>query len=186
MLVKYCKMSSIILALVVGSQLPPPMDVASIMPWQTEHLYNLCQPMDTNMRSSGMSDCEIQGLPLGLGNIVVVCEKLVAFYNELQNNLHNDSHLLTPLDPLMQVQKPAESQMKTCETQLFPWLSFLNVLLASVMLGHSLYRMFRPMTWYYGYECKRCCSLYLFVYDGDNYTPIKVKTLEGSYALLHD
>ena len=28
-------------------------------------------------------------------------------------------------------------------------------------------------------EFKRCCSLYLFVYDGDNYTPIKVKTLRG-------
>ena len=47
------------------------------------------------------------------------------------------------------------------------------------MLGHGLYRLCRPLTWYYGYEFKRCCSLYLFVYDGDNYTPIKVKTLRG-------
>ena len=39
--------------------------------------------------------------------------------------------------------------------------------------------MCRPLTWYYGYEFKRCCSLCLFVYDGDNYTPIKVKTLRG-------
>ena len=68
---------------------------------------------------------------------------------------------------------------ESCENQLFPWLSFLNILLATVMLGHSLNQLCRPLTWYYGYEFKRCCSLYLFVYDGDNYTPIKVKTLRG-------
>ena len=95
------------------------------------------------------------------------------------NDLHNDSGLVPPLDPLMQVQKPTEMSKVSCKNQLFPWLSFLNILLATAMLGHSLYRMCRPLTWYYGYEFKRCCFLYLFVYDGDNYTPIKVKTLKG-------
>ena len=79
----------------------------------------------------------------------------------------------------MQVQKPTEMPKESCENQLFPWLSFLNILLVTVMLGHSLYWLCRPLTWYYGYEFKRCCSLYLFVYEGDNYTPIKVKTLRG-------
>ena len=79
----------------------------------------------------------------------------------------------------MQVQKPTEMPKASCENQLFPWLSFLNIVLATAMLGPSLYWMCRPLTWYYGYEFKRCCSLYLFVYDGDNYTPIKVKTLRG-------
>ena len=80
---------------------------------------------------------------------------------------------------LMQVQKPTEMPKASCENQLFPWLFFLNILLATTMLGHSLYWMCRPLTWYYGYEFKRCCSLYLFVYDGNNYTPIKVKILRG-------
>ena len=95
------------------------------------------------------------------------------------NDLHNDSGLIPPLDPLMQVQKPTEMPKESCENQLFPWLLFLNILLLTVMLGHSLYWLCRPLTWYYGYEFKRCCYLYLFVYDGDNYTPIKVKTLTG-------
>ena len=67
----------------------------------------------------------------------------------------------------MQVQKPSEIPEKACWNQLFPWLSFLNILLATIMLGHGLYCLCRPLTWYYGYEFKRCCSLYLFVYDGD-------------------
>ena len=87
------------------------------------------------------------------------------------NDLHNDSGLVLPLDPLM--------QKVSCETQLFPCLSFLNILLATAMLGHSLYQMCRQLTWYYGYEIKRCYSLYLFVFDGDIYIPIKVKTLRG-------
>ena len=95
------------------------------------------------------------------------------------NDLHNDSDLIPPFDPLMQVQKPTEIPRVSCENQLFPWLSFLNILLATAMLGHSLYWMCRPLMWYYSYEFKRCCSLYLFVYDGDNYTLIKVKTLRG-------
>ena len=110
-----------------------------------------------------------------LGKAIVGCAKFVTFFNDL----HNDSGLIPPLDPLMQVQKPTEMPKESCENQLFPWLSFLNILLVTVMLGHSLYLLCRPLTWYYGYEFKRCCSLYLFVYDGDNYTPIKVKTLRG-------
>ena len=134
-----------------------------------------CQTLITGFHTSGMMDRLIQCLPHGWGKTVKGCEKIVAFYNDL----HNDSLLLTPLDPLLQVQKPAEIPTEPCDKQLFSWLSFLNVLLAMAMLGHSLYRMFRPMTWYYGYEFKRCCSLDLFLYDGGNYTPIKVKTLRG-------
>ena len=108
-LVKYCKMSSILATLVIGSQLPPPAPAMLQLP----------------------------------------------------------------------VQKPSEIPEKTCGNQLFPWLSFLNIILAIIMLGHGLYHLCRLLTCYYGYEFKRCCSLYLFIYDGDNYTPIKVKTLRG-------
>ena len=97
----------------------------------------------------------------------------------LFNKVYNDTAQLPPMGPLMQVQKPSEIPEKTCGNQLFPWLSFLNIILATIMLGHGLYRLCRPLTWYYGYEFNRCCSLYLFVCDGDNYTPIKVKTLRG-------
>ena len=103
------------------------------------------------------------------------CEKFMTLFNDL----HNDSGLIPPLDPLMLVQKPTEIPRVSCENQLFLWLSFLNILLATAMLGYSLYHMCRPLMWYYGYELKRCCSLYLFVYDGDNYTPIKVKILRS-------
>ena len=111
----------------------------------------------------------------GLGKAIVGCEKFMTFFNDL----HNDSGLIPPLDPLKQVQKPTEMLKESCENQLFPWLSFLNILLATIMLGHGLYRLCRPLTWYYDYEFKRCCSLYLFVYDVNNYTPIKVKTLRA-------
>ena len=97
----------------------------------------------------------------------------------LFNKVYNDSAQIPPMGPLMQVQEISETPEKPCGNQLFPWLSFLNIILATIMLGHGLYHLCRPLTWYYGYEFKRCCSLYLFVYDGDNYTPIKVKTLRG-------
>ena len=174
-LVKYCKISSIVLTLVVGSQLPLPIDAGSILPWQVEYMYDTCQTLITGFNTYGMTDRLLQSLPHGWGKTVEGCEKLVAFYNDL----HNDSQHLTPSDPLLQVQKPAEVLTEPHNNQPFPWLSFLNVLLATAMLGHSLYKIFRPITRYYGYEFKRCFSLYLFVYDGDNYTPIKVKTLRG-------
>ena len=109
-----------------------------------------------------MTDGLLHKLSHGLGEVIVGCEKFMTFFNDL----HNDSSLIPPLDPLMQVQKPTEMPKESCENQLVPWLSFLNILLATVMLGHSLYWLCRPLTWYCGYEFKRCCSLYLFVYDG--------------------
>ena len=61
------------------------------------------------------------------------------------NDLRNDSGLVPFLDSLMQVQKPTEMPKVSCENQLFPWLSFLNILLATAMLGHSLHQMCRPL-----------------------------------------
>ena len=173
-LVKYCKMSSIVASLVVGSQLPPPAPATLQLLGPVENMYITCQTLVTGFRSSGMTDGLLHKLSHGLGKAIVSCEKFMTFFNDL----HYDSGLIPPLDPLKQVQKPTEMPKESCENQLFPWLSFLNILLATVMLGHSLYRLCRPLTWYYGYEFKRC-SLYLFVYDGHNYTPIKVKTLRG-------
>ena len=111
----------------------------------------------------------------GLQRAVDRCEHFMTLFSKI----YNDTAQLPPMGTLMQVQEPSDTPDKTCGNQLFPWLSFLNIILATFMLGHGLYRLCRPLTWYYGYEFKRCCSLYLFVYDGDNYTPIKVKTLRG-------
>ena len=174
-LIKYCKMSSIVASLVVGSQLPPPMPAALQLPWPVENIYVMCWTLVTGFQSSDMTNRLIHKLSHGLGTAIVGCEKFMTFFNDL----HNNSGLIPLFDPLMQVEKPTEIPRVSCENQLFPWLSSLNILLATAMLGHSLYQMCRPLTWYYGYEFKRCCSLYLFVYDGDNYTPIKFKTLTG-------
>ena len=172
---KYCKMSSIVASLVVHSQLSQPMPATLQLPWPVENMYGMCQTLVAGIRSSGMADRLLHKLSHGAGTAIVGCKKFMTFCNDL----HNYSGLIPPLDPLMLVQKPTEVPRVSCENQLFPWLSFLNILLATAMLGHSLYRMCRPLTWYYGYEFMRCCSLYLFVYDGDSYTPIKVKTLRG-------
>ena len=174
-LVKYCKMSSIVATLVVGSQLPPPAPATLQLPGPVGNMYTACQSLVDGLQSSGIID----GMPLklfyGLEKAIEGCRKFITFFNDI----YNDTGLIPPLDPLMQVQKPTETSKETCGNPLFPWLSFLNILLATIMLGHGLYHLCRPRTWYYGYEFKRCCSLYLFVYDGDNYTPIKVKTLRG-------
>ena len=159
----------------MGSQLPPPALATLQLLGPVENMYITCQTLVTGFQSSGMTDGLLHKISHGLGKAITGCEKFMTFVNDL----HNDSGLIPPLYPLKQVQKPTEMPKESCENQLFPWLSFLNTLLPTVMLGHSLYRLCRPLTWYYGYEFKRCCSLYLFVYDGDNYTPIKVKTSRG-------
>ena len=171
-LLKYCKMSSIVATLVVGSQLPPPAPATPQRPGLVGNMYTACQSLVDGLCSSGI----INEMPLKLlRQAIEGCKNYVSFFNDI----YNDTGLIPPLDPLMQVQKPTEILNETCGNQLFPWLSFLNILLATIMLGHGLYHLCRPLTWYYGYEFKRCCSLYLFMYDGDNYTPNKVKTLRG-------
>ena len=47
----------------------------------------------------------------GLGKAIVGCKKFMTFFNDL----HNDSGLVSPLDPLMQVQKPTEVPKVSCE-----------------------------------------------------------------------
>ena len=127
---------------VVGSQLPPPVPATLQLPWLVENMYITCQTLVTGFQSSGMSDRLLHKLSHGLGKAIVGCEKFMTFFN----NLHNDPGLIPPLDPLMQVQKPTEIPKASCENLLFPWLSFLNVLLATAMLVHSLYWMCRPLT----------------------------------------
>ena len=171
-LVKYCKMSSIVATLVVGFQLPPPAPATPQWPGLVGNMYTACQSLVDGLRSSGILD----DMPLKLlTQAIKGCKNYVTFLSDI----YNDTGLILALDPLMQVQKPTETLNETCGNHLFPWLSFLNILLATIMLGHGLYCLCRPLTWYYGYKFKRCCSLYLFVYDGHNYTPIKVKTLRG-------
>ena len=55
-LAKYCKMSSIVASLVVGSQLSPPMPATLQLPWPVENMYITCQMLVTGFRSSGMTD----------------------------------------------------------------------------------------------------------------------------------
>ena len=174
-LVKYCKMSSILATLVVGSQLPPPAPATLQLPGPVGIMVIACHTLIDGLQSTGTVDNMSRNLFDGLARAVERCEQFMTLFNKV----YNDTAQIPPMGPLMQVQKPSEIPEKTCGNQLFPWLSFLNIILATIMLGHGLYCLCRPLTWYYGYEFKRCCSLYLFMYDGDNYTPIKVKTLRG-------
>ena len=174
-LVKYCKMSSILATLVIQSQLPPAAPAKLQLPGPVGIMAIACHTLIDGLQSTGMADNMPQNSLRGLHRAVDRCEQFMT----LLNKIYNDTAQLPPMGMLMQVQEPSEIPEKTCGNQLFPWLSFLNIILVTIMLGHGLYRLCRPMTWYYGYEFKRCCSLYLFIYDGDNYTPIKVKTLRG-------
>ena len=174
-LVKYCKMSSILATLVIDSQLPPPVPAVSQLPGSVGIMAIACHPLIDGLQSAGMGDEMPCNSFKGLQRAVDRCEHFMTLFNKI----YNDTAQLPPMGTLMQVQEPSDTPEKTCGNQLFPWLSFLNMILATIMLGHGLYRLCRPLTWYYGYEFKRCCSLYLFVYDGDNYIPIKVKTLRG-------
>ena len=146
-------------------QLPGPVGIMAIA----------CHTLIDGLQSTGMADDIPQNSLRGFLRAVDRCEKFMTLFTKI----YNDTAQLPPMGTLMQVQEPSDIPEKTCGNQLFPWLSFLNIILATIMLGHGLYRLCRPLTWYYGYEFKRCCSLYLFMYDGDNYTPIKVKTLRG-------
>ena len=174
-LVKYCKMSSILAALVIESQLPPPVTATLQLPGPVGIMAIACHTLIDGLQSTGTVDNMPQNSFRGLHRAVDRCEQFMTLFNKI----YNDTAQLPPMGTLMQVQEPSEIPEKTCGNQLFPWLSFLNVILVTIMLGHGLYHLCRPLTWYYGYEFKRYCSLYLFVYDGDNYTPIKVKTLRG-------
>ena len=174
-LVKYCKMISILATLVIGSQLPPPVPAMLQLPGPVGIMVTACHTLIDGLQSTGMVDNMPQNLFHGLARAVERCEQFITLFNKV----YNDTAQIPPKGPVMQVQKPSEIPEKTCGNQLFPWLSFLNIILPTIMLGHGLYCLCRPLTWYYGYEFKGCCSLYLFVYDGDNYTPIKVKTLRG-------
>ena len=174
-LVKYCKMSSILVTLVIQSQPPPPVPATLQLPGPVGIMAITCHTLIDGLQSTGMADDMPRNSLKGLHRAVDRCEQLMTLFNKI----YNDTAQLPPMGMLMQVQEPSEIPEKACGNQLFPWLSFLNIILATIMLGHGLYRLCRPLTWYYGYEFKRCCSLSLFVYDGDNYTPIKVKTLRG-------
>ena len=118
-----------------GFSITPPVPATLQLPWLVENMYIMCQTLVTGFQSSGLTDGLLRKLSHGSGKAIVGCEKFMTFFNDL----HNDSGLVPPLDPLMQVQRPSEMPKVSCENQLFPWLSFLNILLAIAMLGHSLY-----------------------------------------------
>ena len=168
-------MSTILVTLVIESQLPPPVPATLQLPGPVGIMAIACHTLIDGLQSTGMVDNMPRNSFRGLHRAVDRCEQFMILFNKI----YNDTAQLPPMGMLMQVQEPSEIPENTCGNQLFPWLSFLNIILATIMLGHGLYHLCRPLTWYYGYEFKRCCSLYLFMYDGDNYTPIKVKTLRG-------
>ena len=110
-LVEYCKMSFIVASLVVGSQLPPPVLAILQLLRPVENMYITCQTLVTGFQTSGMTNGLLHKLSHGLGKAIVGCEKFMTFFNDL----HNDSGLIPPLDPLMQVQKPTEMPKESCE-----------------------------------------------------------------------
>ena len=161
-LVKYCKMSSILATLVIQSQLPPPVPATLQLPGPVGIMAIACHTLIDGLQSTGMADNMPQNSLKGIHRAVDRCEQFMTLFNKI----YNDTAQLSPMGTLTQVQEPSEIPEKACWNQLFPWLSFLNIILATIMLGHGLYHLCRPLTWYYGYEFKRCCSLYLFIYDG--------------------
>ena len=145
-LVKYCKMSSILATLVIGSQLPPPAPATLQLPGPVGIMVIACHTLIDGLQSMDTVDNMPQNLFHGLAGAVERCEQFMSLFNKV----YNDSAQIPPMGPLMQVQKPSETPEKTCGNQLFPWLSFLNIILATIMLGHGLYHLCRPLTWYYG------------------------------------
>ena len=94
-------MSSIVATLEVGSQLPPP--APTIPQWLglVGNMYTACQSLVDGLRSSGILD----EMPLKLlTQAIKGCKNYVTFLNDI----YNDTGLIPPLDPLMQVQKPTE------------------------------------------------------------------------------
>ena len=85
-LIKYCKMSSTVASLVVGSQLPPPMPAALQLPWLAENMYLTCLTLVTGFRSSDMNNRLFHKLSHGLGTAIVGCEKFMTFFNDLCND----------------------------------------------------------------------------------------------------
>ena len=78
--VKYCKMSSIVATLVVGSQLPPPAPATLQWPGLVGNMYNTCQSLVDGLRSSGI----INEMPLKLlKQAIEGCKKYVSFFNDI-------------------------------------------------------------------------------------------------------
>ena len=92
-------MSYIVASLVVDSQLPPPTLATLQLLGPVENMYITYQTLVTGFQSAGMTDGVIHKLSHGLGTAIVGCEKFMTFFNDL----HNDSGLIPPLDPLKQV-----------------------------------------------------------------------------------
>ena len=108
-LVKYCKTSSMVATLVVASQLPPPAPATLQLPGSVGIMYTACHTLIDGLQSTGVIDGMPCNLFHGLKRAVESCVTLF-------NKVHNDTDLIPPLGPLMQVQKPTEKPEKTFDT----------------------------------------------------------------------
>ena len=121
-LVKYCKMSSILATLVIDSQLPPPVPAISQLPGSVGIMAVACHTLINGLQSAGTEDDMHRNSLKGVQRAVDRCEHFMALFNKI----YNDTAQLPPIGTLMQVQEPSDTPEKTCRNQLFPWLSLLG------------------------------------------------------------
>ena len=108
-LVKYCKMSSILATLVIDSQLPPPVPAISQLPGSVGIMAIACHTLIDGLQSAGMGDNMPCNSFKGLQRAVDRCEHFMTLFNKI----YNDTAQLPPLGTLMQVQEPSDIPEKT-------------------------------------------------------------------------
>ena len=100
-LVKYCKMSSILATLVIDSQLPPPVPAVSQLPGSVGIMAIACHTLIDGLQSAGMGDDMPCNSFKGLQRAVDRCEHFMTLFNKI----YNDTAQLPPMGMLMQVQE---------------------------------------------------------------------------------
>ena len=115
-LVKYCKMSSILATLVIESQLPPPAPATVQLPGPIGIMVIACHTLIAGLQATGTVDNMPQNSFKGLARAVERCKQFMTLFHKV----YNDSAQLPPMSPLMQVQELSETPEKICGNQLFP------------------------------------------------------------------
>ena len=98
-LVKYCKISSILATLVIESQLPPPAPATLQLPGPVVIMVIACHTLIDGLQSTGMVDNVPQNSFEGLARAVERCEQFLTLFNKV----YNDTAQIPPMSPLMQV-----------------------------------------------------------------------------------
>ena len=98
-LVKYCKMSSILATLVIDLQLPPPVPATLQLPGPVRIMAIACHTLIDVLQSTGMAADVPHNSLKGLPRVADRCEKFMSLFNKI----YNDPAQLPPMGTLMQV-----------------------------------------------------------------------------------